>query len=522
MATIITADEAIRKIADGATVLVNPLPSEEVYPAFRRVFLETGHPRDLTVVWAAGLGPFSEERRGMNHFAEPGMVRRVIAGHVGLNHLIVRLIAENQIEAYNLPQGVLCQLYREIAAGRPGLVTRTGLGTFVDPRVEGGKMNDRTKSCEDLVRLIEVQGEEYLFYPTFPVHVGIIRGTAADPLGNITGEDEALLMENLEVAMAVKNSGGFVIAQVLHVLDEPAHPHRVHVPGIFVDYIVQASSRQAHPHTLFAEYDPSFSGGTRTPLSQLAKPLPFGTEKVICRRAAMELQSGMNVNLGIGVSMGVAGVAFEEGLLDEIVLNTEVGVIGGLPEGGKNFGPAKCPTAFISQAAMFDFYDGGGLDLTCVGMAQADRQGNVNVSRIGTRIIGSGGFINITQAARKCVFCGEFTAGGLEVSVDGGKLTIRREGKIQKFVENVEQITFSGAQARQRNRPTLYVTERCVFELVPEGMKLVEIAPGVDLERDILAHMKFRPIIPSEIPPMDPDIFQEKPFHLREKIKNRR
>ncbi len=521
MAIVLSADEVVQKIPDGATILVNPLPSEEVYPAFRRAFATSGHPRALTVVWAAGLGPFSDERRGMNHFAETGMVRRIIAGHVGLNYLISKLIVEEQIEAYNLPQGVLCQLYREIASGRPGLITRTGLGTFVDPRLEGGKLNARTRSCEDLVKVITIEGEEFLFYPSFRVDVGIIRGSAADPFGNISGDDEALLMENLEVAMATKNSGGIVIAQVLELSDKPFPAHHVHVPGIFVDYVVKASSRKTHPHTLFTDYDTSFNGTEHVPVSTLAKPLPFGTEKIISRRAALELREGMNVNLGIGVSMGVAGVAFEEGLLDKIVLNTEVGVIGGLPEGGKNFGPAKCPRAFISQAAMFDFYDGGGLDLTCVGMAQADKNGNVNVSKIGNRIIGSGGFINITQAAKKCVFCGEFTAGGLTVGVDNGKLVIQNEGKIPKFVESVDQITFSGNNARKRGRPTLYVTERCVFELVPEGLKLAEVAPGIDIQRDIISRMKFKPIVPDQVPLMDPDIFQDAPFGLETKIATR-
>ena len=518
MAELVSADEAVRRIPDGATVLINPLPCEEIFPAFRRLFEQTGRPRDLTAVWAAGLGPFSEERRGMNHFAEPGMVKRIVAGHIGLNYLLVKHIVANDIEAYNIPQGVLTQLYREIAAKRPGLVTRTGLGTFVDPRVEGGKMNPRTRQCEDLVRVIEIEGEEFLFYPSFHVDVGIVRGTTADPHGNLTGEDEALTMENLEVAMAAKNSGGFVIAQVLRTSDQPANPLHVTVPGIFVDYVVKAGSRKTHPHTLFVEHDPAYTGKVRKPLQDIAAPMPFGPEKIICRRAALELREGMNVNLGIGVPMGVAAVAFEEGFLDRIVLNTEVGTIGGLPEGGKNFGPAKSPMAFMSQSMMFDFYDGGGLSLSCVGMAQADLEGNVNVSRLGPKLIGSGGFINITQAARKCVFCGEFTAGGLDVAVESGRLVIRNEGAIPKFVEAVEQITFSGKLARKGHRPTLFVTERCVFTLVPEGLMLTEIAPGVDVERDILARMRFRPILPETVAPMDPDIFVDKPFRLIDKV----
>jgi propionate CoA-transferase len=516
MPQIITPDDFVRKIENGSTVLVVPMPSEEIYPAFRRIFEATGSPRDLTVVWAAGLGPFSEAPRGMNHFAVPGMVKRIIAGHMGLNHAIIKLIATNQIEAYNLPQGVLCQLYREISAGRLGLFTRTGLGTFMDPRLDGGRLNERTRTCEDLVEVVTVDGHEMLLYKSFPLQAGIIRGTSADPWGNITLENEGLSMENLEGAMAVKRCGGFVVAQVERVTDEPANPHHVAVPGNFVDYVVVASSVATHPQTLFVDFDPSFSGQTRVDLAAELAAMPLTAEKIICRRAAMELRPGTNVNLGIGIPMGVARVAFEEGILDEITLNTEIGVFGGLPEGGKNFGPARNPKAFVSPAAMFDFYDGGGLDLSCVGMVQCDADGNVNVSKLGPRIIGSGGFINITTAAKKLIFCGEFSAVGFDVAVRDGELHIREDGKVTKFVSAVEQITFSGKVAREDGRDVLYVTERCVFRLVPEGMMLVEIAPGVDLQRDIIDRMAFVPIIPDRVALMPAAIFEDKPMGLAE------
>ncbi|MCA9429680.1 MAG: acyl CoA:acetate/3-ketoacid CoA transferase [Candidatus Omnitrophica bacterium] len=509
MRHIITADEAIRLIPDGATVAVNPIPIEEVFSGFDRVFEETGHPKDLTVIWSAGLGPMSEERRGMNHFAHPGMVRRLIGGHFGLNYKLVQMVAQNECEAYNLPQGAISQLYREIASGRPGLVTRTGLGTFVDPRLEGGKMNERTQTREDLVEVVQLGGREHLFYRSIPLHFGIVRGTTADPSGNLTGEDEAITMENFELAMAVKNSGGTVIAQVEKISEVPAVPQMVTVPGNLVDYIVVATCRHQHPHTLFVEHDPSFSGRERVSLEDEIAPLPLNSEKVICRRAAMEIEPGMNVNLGFGIPMGVSNVAFEEGFLGSINLSTELGSIGGLPERGKNFGPAKNPSAFISQTQMFDFYDGGGLDITCVGLAQVDREGNVNVSKLGPRVIGCGGFINITQAAKKVVFCGEFTAVGLETEIGEGRLTIRQEGKAAKFIEKVQQITFSGKQARESGRPILYVTERCVFELVEEGLLLREVAPGIDIERDILGRMEFRPTLPDEIKTMDSRIYLE-------------
>ena len=513
MAQVVSADEAVRRIPDGATELVVPTPAEEVYPAFYRVFSATGSPKDLTVVWAAGLGPFSNERRGMNHFAYLGMVKRFIAGHIGLNYEVVKMIAQNQVEAYNLPQGTLCQLYREIAAGRSGVITRVGLGTFVDPRLEGGKLNERTRGCEDLVEVMQVDGHEMLRYKPFRPQVGLIRGTTADPEGNITLEDEALCMENFEGAMAVANSGGIVIAQVERLSDKPALPHAVRIPGIFVHYIVVASSRQTHPHTLFAEHDASYTGTVRTDLEREFVPMPLNAEKVICRRVAMELGAARLINLGVGIPTSVASVAHEEGILNRLVLNTEVGVLGGLPQSGKNFGPAKNPSAFVSQTAMFDFYDGGGLDLSCVGMAQVDQEGNVNVSKIGYRFIGCGGFINITQSTKNVIFAGEFTAAGAQIEVKDGALRIIADGKVRKFVDHVEQITFSGKVSRREGQKVLFVTERCVFKLVPEGLLLTEIAPGVDLEKDILGQMGFRPLMAPDLKPMDARIFQEPPMN---------
>ena len=514
MARVVSADEAVRQVRDGATVLVAPMPSEEVYPAFYRLFEKNGSPKDLTLVWAAGLGPFSSERKGMNHFGYPGMVKRIIGGHVGLNHEVVKMIAMNQVEAYNLPQGTMCQLYREVAAGRPGLLTRVGLGTFADPRIEGGKLNERTRACEDIVEVVTVDGREMLLYKSFKPDVGVIRGTTADPEGNITTEDEAICMENLEVAMAVKNSGGIVIAQVERLGDGPAKPHDVRIPGVFVDYVVVATSRQAHPHTLFVEHDPSYTGELRVDLEKEIPPMPMSLEKVICRRALMELHRGYRVNLGVGIPTGVANVAHEEGMLDSFVLNTEVGVLGGLPQGGKNFGPAKNPSAFMSQAAMFDFYDGGGLDATCVGMAHADREGNVNVSKLGMKIIGCGGFVNITQATKEVIFCGEFAAVGADIQIADGRLAVAAEGRVKKFVERVEQITFSGKVAREEGRKILFVTERCVFKLVREGLMLIEIAPGLDLEKDVLGQMGFRPLVSPDLALMDARIFQEGPMGI--------
>lgn len=514
MAEILTADEAIKRIPDGATVFVVPMPAEEVLPAFGRVFEATGAPKDLTVLWAAGIGPFSTEARGMNHFAFPGMVKRVIVGHVGLNHKLVRQIADNQLEAYNLPQGVMAQWYREVAAGRPGLITRIGLGTFVDPRIEGGKLNERTRDCEELVEVVEVGGREMLRYMPLRGDVGVVRGTTADPNGNISLENEAIVMESFEVAMAVRNCGGLVIAQVERLSDTPIKPHNVRIPGIFVDIIVVAESRKSHPHTLFVDYDPSYTGEEKADLSNALAPMPLNTEKVICRRAFLELNKGDVVNLGVGIPAGVAQIAREEGVLDDIVLSTEIGVIGGLPQGGKNFGPAQNPTAIISQSAMFDFYDGGGLDATCVGMAQVDVEGNVNVSKLGPNVIGCGGFINITQTSKKVMFCGEFSAVGADIVVENGALTIRADGKAAKFVQKVDQITFSGKVARAEGRHAIYITERCVMTLEEDGLVVNEIAPGIDLDKDILEKMHFRPRVADNLKTMSDVLFQEGPMNI--------
>jgi propionate CoA-transferase len=450
----------------------------------------------------------------MNHFAYVGMVKRIVAGHIGLNYEVAKLIAMNQIEAYNIPQGTLCQLYREIAAHRCGVITRVGLGTFVDPRIEGGKLNERTKACEDLVEVLQIDGQEMLRYKPFTPNVGLIRGTTADPEGNITIEEEALCMENLDGAMAVRNCGGIVIAQVQRLSDVPACPHDVRIPGVFVDYVVVASTPQNHPQTLFVQHDPSYAGKTRVDLEKEFKPMPLNAEKVIARRAAMELRRGYQVNLGFGIPTGVSAVAHEEGIFGSLVLNTEIGALGGLPEGGKNFGPSKNPSAFLSQTQMFDFYDGGGLDLTCVGLAQVDRDGNVNVSKIGVKIIGCGGFINITQASKEIIFCGEFTAAGTQIEVKDGQVHVVAEGKVPKFVNQVEQITFSGKAARQDGRKVLFVTERCVFRLVPEGLMLIELAPGIDLQKDVLSRMGFQPLIAPDLKPMDPHIFRDEPMGI--------
>lgn len=520
MSKAISLEQVMGFIKDGSSVVTNGFIGfcfpEELALGLEKKFLTTGHPKDLTIVYGAGQGG---KENGINRFAHEGMIQKVIGAHFGLAPKIGKMVLENKIEAYCLPLGVYGHLIRAAAGKKPGIITHVGLRTFIDPRLEGGKLNSRT--TQDIVSLMEIDGKEYLFYKTFPVDVALIRGTTADEHGNLTMEKEAIYLEVLPIAQAVKNNGGIVIAQVERVVKAGSlDPRMVKVPGIMVDYVV-VSKPENHRQSVVCDFDPSWSGEHRVPLHSLPRP-SLDERKVIARRALMELRPNVTVNLGFGIPDMIGLVAAEEQVSEMMMMSIESGAIGGVPASGLAIGASTNPEAIIDQPAQFDFYDGGGLELSFLGLAQADEEGNSNVSKFSDRLAGAGGFINISQNAKRLVFCGTFTAKGLEVKIEGGEMKILREGEEQKFIKHVEQVTFSGGLARDIGQKVLYITERGVFELTSGGLMLTEIAPGIDLEKDIIAHMEFKPLISTNLKMMDKRIFAEEVMGVRAELQHGR
>ena len=511
----VSADEAAARIRDGSTLWLEGGSGglnepDTLYESVPRRFRKEGHPRDLTLVNSNGLG--DGKGKGPDVFAIEGLVRCSIGGHYGFSPALVKMIIANQIEAYNLPQGVMAQLLRDIAAKRPGLLTTVGLGTFVDPRLNGGALNAISK--RKLVERLILDGNEYLLYKTFSIDAAFIRGTTADMDGNLSMEEEVAYFNMLAAAQAAHNSGGIVIAQVKRVVRRDSlDPRMIRVPGVLVDYIVVESKQW---QTYSGEYNPGLCGAAKVVVER-QKKIALDERKVICRRASMELVPGI-INLGFGMSSGVADVAFEEGLERDVTFAIEQGLVGGIPTSGLIFGCAMNPQAILDQPNQFDFFDGGGIELACLGLAQVDPSGNVNVSKFGDRIAGAGGFMNITQGAQAVVYCGTFTTGGLQVAIRDGNVVILREGMIKKFVKQVEHLTYSGAFARKRGQSVLFVTERGVFRLGEKGPILIEIAPGIQLENDILTQMEFVPQIAPDLKKMDPRIFREEPLGIRDEI----
>ena len=519
MAKFITAKEAAQLIPDHATLGVAGMGlsgwAEEVAVAIADNYKETGHPCDLTMKQGSAMGDWKE--RGMTRLGIEGLVTKWSAAHIGSAFAMNDLVRANKMACHCLPQGVIVNLWREIAAHRPGLITKTGLGTYVDPRIEGGKMNEVT--TEDLVELIYLDGEEYLFYRSFKLDVALLRGTTADENGNITFENEGPINEGYAVAEAAKNSGGIVIVQVQYTAQKGTlHPKDVKIPGALVDYVVVATDPNACWQTEGTYYEPAFAGNIKKPLKALPV-IPLSPRKVITRRCAAELKKGDIVNLGVGIPSETASIVSEEGYIDDIMLTTESGSFGGVPAALPNFGSAYNAEANVDHGSMFDFYDGGGCDLAVLGLAQADEDGNINVSKFYIpdkndptkkipRLTGPGGFINISQASKKVVFAGMF-ADKCKEEIQDGKLVIIEEGKGRKFLKQVEQITFSGKYASTSGQEVLYVTERCVFELINGKMTVIEIAPGIDLQKDIIGQMDFVPEVSPDLKLMDEKMFME-------------
>ena len=510
MVNFIDSKKAATLIQDNDTIIVEGFigacVADDIHHALSQRFLKEGHPKNLTLIHAAGIG--NAKDKGMNYYAHKGMVKRIIGGHWAMAPQLHPLVENNEIEAYNFPQGVISQLMRETAAKRPYLLTTVGLNTFVDPSIDGGKLNACT--TEDLVDRVTIKEKDYLAYHCFTPDVLIIRGSFADERGNISFEEEALTLEATAEAMAVKNNGGRVIVQVKAVVPSGSlNPKLVKIPSVLVDDVVVTES--IHSQTYATDFNPAFITSDLLYFKEDDSVYPLNIRKVIARQASQFLPENTKViNYGIGIPEVVAQILKEEGINHQFMNTVEPGTFGGISQGGMDFGASLSPEAVVDQPYMFDFYDGGGIDIAFLGMAQCDCQGNINVSKFGSRIAGAGGFINISQNTPVVIFCGTFTAGNLEVAVTESGLTILNEGKNQKFVEQVEHITFSGRYAIEQNQQVYYVTERAVFKLEEAGMTLIYIAPGIDLQKDILDQMAFVPKIAEDLKIMDLSLFKEK------------
>lgn len=514
----VTAKEAAKMIDNNSTVATIGMTlisaSESILKEIEKSFLETGSPNQLTLVHSCGQ---SDRDRGIQHFAHEGLMTRIIGGHWGLQPRVMEMIAKNQLLAYCFPQGQFAQLYRSMAGGEPGKISKVGLGTFVDPRLGGGKMNEITKDAPDLVDIVEIDQEEYMRYKPIPLDYVIIRGTKVDELGNLTTEEECMLLEVFSAVMACKKFGGKVIAQAKHLVKAGSlHPKSVTVPGVFIDAVVLCDNPQEdHKMTHSFYLDPAYCGDMREP-DTVPEPLPLSIRKVIGRRAAMEIRSEDILNVGTGIPNDVIGsIISEEGVGEDVTLTVESGIYGGLPMGGVDFGIAKNCYALVRHDDQFDFYNGAGVDVTFMGAGEIDRHGNVNATKLGPKPTGAGGFVDITSNAKHVIFCSTFTGKGLQCSFEDGKLAVIEEGTLRKCVKEVQQISYNGEIARKKGQKMHYVTERAVFELREEGLVLTEIAPGMDLERDVLAQMDFRPVIAEDLRSMPEEIFREGVFGLK-------
>lgn len=517
----ISAQDAANLINSGDTICTVGMTlissAESILKAIEARFKQEGVPKDLTLVHAAGQ---SDRQRGNQHFAHPGLVTRIIGSHWGLAPRWMEMINNNQVEAWCLPQGQMVHLYSAMAAGLPGRLSPVGLGTFVDPRIEGGRMNARTRQQPNLIEHVTFRGEEALFYPAIPLNVVIIRGTHADEDGNITTDEEAMKLEVLHAVLAAKRYGAKVLAQVKYrVAKASLQPKSVTVPGTLIDAIVVCQDPEIdHRQSSSWVFDPALCGDIRLPATQ-NDPLQLDLRKLIGRIACRYLTPGCVINLGTGIPNDVVGaIIHEEQLGEQVTITVESGIYGGQQAGGTDFGIGRNLSAMINHQDQMLYYNGTGVDITFMGAGEMDPHGHVNATRLGTSCPGAGGFIDITQNARHVVFCSSFTAKGLEIACREGQLFIKQEGEVRKLVSEVNQISYNGDLARTKRQTMHFVTERAVFELRQEGPVLIEIAPGIDLERDILAQMDFRPLIADELIVMDSALFQPQPCGLLERL----
>lgn len=501
---IATAEQAAASIRSGSTVVFNGFimaaAAEEIILHIEKSFLKTGSPKELTVVSSTSVGDAGD--LGLNHLAHKGLVKRLITGHLNLMPKLQKMIIQEEIEAYNFPQGVMGMLMRDIGAQRPGHITRIGLHTFADPRVDGGKLNAVTK--EDLNEMIDVGGRDYIRYKPYKIDYAVLRGTYADRLGNISMEHEAVYVDALNQAIACRNSGGYVMVQVEKIVDQIL-PYDVRIPSVLVDCVVPVSDMGNHRQSVYYDFNPDYVGKGECAAAGLQ--IPAGERYIIAARAADELKPNAVINLGIGIPEGIALIARQRGRTD-FTLTVEAGGIGGYPMGGLDFGCTLKPQALLYQHQQFEYYHGGGLDQAFLGLAETDSAGNINVSKFGSRIAGCGGFICITQSTPRLYFVGTFTAKGLKTHTENGKLIIDREGSLKKFKKSIEQITFSAQFAREMGQSALYITERCVFELTDQGLTLIEIAPGIDVRKHILPNMEYLPVISPVLKTMNASIFK--------------
>ena len=512
MTKVIDVREAVGLVRDGSTVVIGGSGAGHALPQrfideLAAVFTAEGRPRELTTVRVVGIGDFAD--RGFSQLGLPGLQRRTIGSNIGNEPRLGALVEANEIESYSFPQGVLSQLMREIAAGRPGVITQVGLGTYVDPRQTGGKQNART--TEDLVEVVTIRDREWLLFHAFPIDVAVIRGTTADEDGNLTMEGEAVQGEMLAMAMAARNSGGIVIAQVRQLATRGSLRMRdVKVPAALIDHVyVEPDQWQ----TYITRDSPYYAGAQRRPITA-EPPLPLDVRKIIARRSLLEFPRGAICNLGFGISQLIGRVAWEEGITDQLVLTVEQGIFGGVPVAGNEGGAGFNYQAMIDQPYMFDFYDGGGLDIASLSFAEVDAEGNVNVHAFEGRVRGPGGFPNISARTGKINFVGTLTAQGLELDLSGDGVRVAQEGGLQKFVPQVREISFSGRLARERGQQVRYITDRAVFALAEDGLVLTEVAAGIDVQRDVLGQMGFRPRVADDLRPMDARIYATGPMGL--------